>query len=774
MNNSLDIQSIQHIQLDDTVKNHPVAQEIQRSAPINVPIATNLAPTVSSSTPKSILSKKKQSSPKIITQDQKQDPLTSVIAINSPPSTSQSSSRTSSQISTHVSTSPTLFDPQATTLPLDVSNLNIVYAIHTFVASLEGQASVLKGDTLVLLDDSHSYWWLIRSLKTSEIGYIPADNIESQNEKLARLNKTHNVKIAAPTDAELSLDSPKSTEENSIDASSKVNSHRKGITFADHVIVVEHSDNEFSDNEDFDGASLTDEADSSYADSSDEEIMSNKDQLEKEHRALLKSIHMWGRRGANLIRRWMKRVLLIKAQNHHSDSASSGVTEKTHPEIQSRSMSLDRRKTPSPGYNASMDSSCDDSGHSDTSSSRNESIRSVSFELGKNLHTDIDSLIYSPVRSQKINSSAELLQHVNPILVLKIFSGNYDFKATYKAVSVTKDTTVSDVIKQALHRFKVTGPHMSRNIDLPVIPQSLRTFSEVKLDEKAEESVSSPSTSPESYYLSVVHGDSKERKLHGDDLIMDILLKLQSKTALPGVAPSSQKEFIKHMRHVNAKGQVSSIRTPNDSEIKFLLNIKRPTDFTANEQHGPIFIRVYYYGDHFNTGTLRSYKTIAIKNTSTVKNVIDQAVKKFKITSYEGCELWRSKEQLIASIAIGSEVNVANLHQLVDPFSPALKSIESVIIPSELLKDDALVYNIVKDRIDLSEFAVSDEMAFVLKFKEDQDSTLVDVVPDISSIVPDAVKTASGVQTATDIAKPVETNPIADIVLSTSSKSDSS
>jgi hypothetical protein len=59
-----------------------------------------------------------------------------------------------------------------------VVDSSLVYALHTFVANLEGQVCVLKGDGLVLLDDSNSYWWLVRCVKTNEVGYIPAENIE--------------------------------------------------------------------------------------------------------------------------------------------------------------------------------------------------------------------------------------------------------------------------------------------------------------------------------------------------------------------------------------------------------------------------------------------------------------------------------------------------------------------------------------------------------------------------------------------------------------------
>ena len=51
-------------------------------------------------------------------------------------------------------------------------NFEFVYALHTFVATVEGQANAAKGDTMVLLDDSNSYWWLVRVVKDSSIGMI--------------------------------------------------------------------------------------------------------------------------------------------------------------------------------------------------------------------------------------------------------------------------------------------------------------------------------------------------------------------------------------------------------------------------------------------------------------------------------------------------------------------------------------------------------------------------------------------------------------------------
>jgi hypothetical protein len=51
-------------------------------------------------------------------------------------------------------------------------DFEFVYALHTFVATVEGQANAQKGDTMVLLDDSNSYWWLVRVVKDSTIGRL--------------------------------------------------------------------------------------------------------------------------------------------------------------------------------------------------------------------------------------------------------------------------------------------------------------------------------------------------------------------------------------------------------------------------------------------------------------------------------------------------------------------------------------------------------------------------------------------------------------------------
>ncbi|QSL66108.1 hypothetical protein MERGE_000483 [Pneumocystis wakefieldiae] len=86
-------------------------------------------------------------------------------------------------------------------------DFNFVYALHTFVATVEGQANVIKGDTLILLDDSNSYWWLVRLAKDQTVGYLPAEHIETPLERLARLNKYRNAEISSITVEERENDS---------------------------------------------------------------------------------------------------------------------------------------------------------------------------------------------------------------------------------------------------------------------------------------------------------------------------------------------------------------------------------------------------------------------------------------------------------------------------------------------------------------------------------------------------------------------------------------
>ncbi|KAK4685392.1 hypothetical protein P7C73_g4761, partial [Tremellales sp. Uapishka_1] len=152
-------------------------------------------------------------------------------------------------------------------VPDEHIDFSLTYALHTFLATVEGQASVVKGDSLVLLDDANSYWWLVRVLKTEDVGYIPAENIETPFERLARLNKHRNVGHAAATDQEKAAAAVQGREKlkgliagKAKDLTSDKSGEKGGFasrrvdfappTYVDHPGVTWSSDEEESEGED--------------------------------------------------------------------------------------------------------------------------------------------------------------------------------------------------------------------------------------------------------------------------------------------------------------------------------------------------------------------------------------------------------------------------------------------------------------------------------------------------------------------------------------------
>ncbi|KAF1957781.1 hypothetical protein CC80DRAFT_33718 [Byssothecium circinans] len=125
---------------------------------------------------------------------------------------------------------------------LEDIDFEFVYALHTFVATVEGQANATKGDTMVLLDDSNSYWWLVRVVKDSSIGYLPAEHIETPTERLARLNKHRNIDLSATM-----LGDTAEKTKNPLKKAMR-RRHAKAVTWGENI-TVEASDYDYSSDE---------------------------------------------------------------------------------------------------------------------------------------------------------------------------------------------------------------------------------------------------------------------------------------------------------------------------------------------------------------------------------------------------------------------------------------------------------------------------------------------------------------------------------------------
>ncbi|ORY76023.1 hypothetical protein BCR37DRAFT_383576 [Protomyces lactucae-debilis] len=130
------------------------------------------------------------------------------------------------ELASSISSSPTIPDENI--------DFNFVYALHTFLATVEGQATCQKGDTLVLLDDTNSYWWLVRNIKDQSIGYLPAEHIETPPERLARYNKHRNVGEGASHLDDIVQAAPKPSKF-SLRRNRKAS---RGVAFAAPTVVV--------------------------------------------------------------------------------------------------------------------------------------------------------------------------------------------------------------------------------------------------------------------------------------------------------------------------------------------------------------------------------------------------------------------------------------------------------------------------------------------------------------------------------------------------------
>lgn len=185
-------------------------------------------------------------------------------------------------------------------IPDENIDFDLVYALHNFIATVEGQATVNKGNSLTLLDDSNSYWWLVRVLRSQEVGYIPAENIETPFERLARLNKHRNVDLTSATDddhnqipeniitshlvksrlrgssafsahsGKLSALSQRSHGPTPTKGSGTAQEGKRGVVFGEPT-YLEHSGTEYSDEDDEDMIDIDDEDDGEYDDEEEDE-----------------------------------------------------------------------------------------------------------------------------------------------------------------------------------------------------------------------------------------------------------------------------------------------------------------------------------------------------------------------------------------------------------------------------------------------------------------------------------------------------------------------
>ncbi|KAJ3225659.1 hypothetical protein HDU81_007751 [Chytriomyces hyalinus] len=390
----------------------------------------------------------------------------------------------------------------------DTIDTNYVYALHTFVANVEGQVCVMKGDNLKLLDDTNYYWWLVKCVKTEEIGYIPAENIETPSERLARLNKFRNIQ---------------ETLVNSQDAAeppATVDPTKPRLVFADSAIVFENYDDIDYDDDYEDEEAVVEEVGASGA-----------------------SVGAGGSAASSAVN---AASVSSKSSVQNDQSAGTSVT------------------------------GSDESGKSSKRSSMNMNINTGFL---KKLWTKEKSpSTASPSTSNKVTASNASTEPKKLINVLRIYTGNVDLKATYKAVALTQDMTTSALLDLALKRFRVENEPANN------------------------------------YFLSVLFMDSGEKPLDNNAIVFTALEALKNKN-LPGVA---------NFTRIEGKERAANVLMNDDNIIKVIIN-KKLNIFEKNYH----LLRVYRFDEE--DGSARTYKTIGVSSGAVIEEITEIVRDKFKV-----------------------------------------------------------------------------------------------------------------------------------------------
>ncbi|KAG0180648.1 hypothetical protein DFQ28_001073 [Apophysomyces sp. BC1034] len=415
-------------------------------------------------------------------------------------------------------------------------NFDFVYALHTFVATVEGQASVVKGDMLTLLDDTNSYWWLVNVVKTSEVGYIPAENIEvasvRQNLHYIGQNlprKTHNKKVVVS----------------------------RGLSFQLQIILTgEDPEEEIEEAfEEWEGT-MTDE---NFMDSEEEAQIEHDDNIQFSHDPLMATV-------SNDIPHGSTRLPFSKTGASQTSTPNFSSSRSPIPTATGRQRTTGMWHRLFSRNNKNKDAAI-----------RKENDKSDCITLSQ---TDSDSDVSSSCTSNALSDSSDrdnihsqLTARNNQLTVLRVFAGNISVGATFNTVLVDEDTDADQLLKMAIERFRINDTENS----------TLTTTSRI-----------------EYYLtVKLMGGDEITLAPQDKPLAMFESLRSHLTTpmpSMPGIKHISRRLSTVEVTRIGVSRAQQSGKSyfGEDSVIKFYLHkrIKR-----VNETDGQVYVKISYYAE---------------------------------------------------------------------------------------------------------------------------------------------------------------------------------
>ncbi|KAI8064151.1 hypothetical protein BC940DRAFT_97276 [Gongronella butleri] len=502
-------------------------------------------------------------------------------------------------------------------IPDENIDFTLVYTLHTFEATVEGQASVLKGDSLTLLDDSNSYWWLVKVLKTNEVGYIPAENIETPFERLARLNKHRNVEVTSMQQAAHYI-SEASNAQGKKPKKAKNVTMSKMNAFQSYIILIGENDDDIEERyEEYEDEMVDEDSQSTVLasdDPGDNAEMGHDDADEDpEDEEFLQGVP------ASPIAADEHQVQALDIVSSSSPSSADATNASDIlSTISSTSSSADHapqtnvqptssNRTPTPQQNAATSPNASKkhpflkifSRKQKDGRKPQQGIMSPGPDQAS-LHSNVsldrpENQLQSPSQPQSQPQARPTMKLDASATVLRVYAGNINVNATYNSVLVNDVTNAEQLLHLAMDRFHIS-----------------QIEGKTRNAESARRSSSShaPGSGVE-YYLTVKSLDGEELTLLPQDKPLSMYQSLTAHLTTPMPSLASLKEQVTKVEHSrigsplhHAHGRRSGLRFNEDS-VRFYLHkrIRR-----MNEREGQIYVKVSLYQEDPSTHSTSSKK----------------------------------------------------------------------------------------------------------------------------------------------------------------------
>ncbi|KAI9337335.1 hypothetical protein BD770DRAFT_401251 [Pilaira anomala] len=527
----------------------------------------------------------------------------------------------------------------SSSVPDENINFDLVYALHTFVATVDGQASVVKGDAMTLLDDTNSYWWLIRALKASEVGYIPAENIETPFERLARLNKHRNVQVTSLDQLQHygnSANKSSSTRKTKLKKKVKVS---KELACQLQIILTDAEDHTVYEE-------VFEKWDEPMSSIAYRGCDINTQEEEEEEEDIVDSEAEEEDSNSNTNKTKKSTINMTPLLNPNFNKPIN-ITETKPVSLDKPLPLIQLEEQPKPSITAAPTSAAVTVVKKVTGLKR---LLSIGSSSNGNTKKKLDSP-QSPVSIEKEKNDQQY--HV-----LRIFSGNINVGAMFNSVAVTPEMNADQLLKLALQKFHI-----------PLL----------------EESASKRPTSGIEYYLTVKSMDGDEITLEPTDKPLAIFESLSDHltTPMPSLTYikrlSIEQPTIKVTRvGVSKARQRAKARFGEDSVIRFSLHkrIRRTIDTAP----GQIYVKISFHAENHNkqisttSSTGNKISTMGLIRKSSLLRV-DQQIQQQQQLQQQQQQLLQNaatQERIDKLVAISTTTSILELtHTALDKFHMA-------------------------------------------------------------------------------------------------------